>query len=95
MARKDAEKLLAQLDGWELVEDAKKIRKKFKFGDFKEAMKFVNQVAEIAESENHHPDIFVSYNRVEAMIFTHKILGLTESDFILAAKIDKKCREEK
>ena len=73
---------------WE-VEDEKKIEKKFKFKDFVEAMAFVNKVAEIAESEGHHPDIKISYNKVNISLTTHAIGGLSVNDFILASKIDE------
>lgn len=66
----------------------KKIERKFKFKDFKEAMSFINKVAPIAESEGHHPDIEISYNRVELELTTHAIGGLSPNDFIMAAKID-------
>ena len=73
---------------WEVVE-AKKIRREFKFKDFKEAMAFVSKVAEIANAEDHHPDIAIHYNRVVIELSTHAIHGLSESDFILAAKTEK------
>ena len=63
--------------------------KKFKFKNFLEAMKFVNAVAEIADQEQHHPDFCVHYNKVEIQLWTHAINGLSENDFIVAAKIDK------
>ena len=66
-----------------------KIHKLFKFKNFKEAMTFVNKVADLAESEGHHPDITIHYNKVDIIIWTHAIEGLSENDFILAAKIDK------
>lgn len=66
----------------------KKLERKFKFKDFKEAMVFVNKVADIAESEGHHPDIEISYNKVEIELTTHAIKGLSPNDFILASKID-------
>lgn len=59
-----------------------------KFRDFREAMSFVNRVADLAEEEGHHPDILISYNRVTFELFTHAINGLSENDFILASKID-------
>ena len=62
--------------------------KKFRFKNFADAMKFVNSVAGIAELEGHHPDFCVHYNKVEIELFTHAISGLSENDFILAAKID-------
>lgn len=71
------------------VEGDKKLSRSFKFGDFKEAISFVNRVAVIAEEEQHHPDIFVSYSRVNIELTTHAISGLSENDFIVAAKIDE------
>ena len=65
-----------------------RIHRMFKFKNFKEAMKFVNQVAEIAEIEGHHPDIKIVYNKVSLELFTHAVGGLSENDFIMAAKID-------
>ncbi len=73
--------------GWEVLAD-QKIKKLFKFKDFKEAMIFVNKVAVLAESEGHHPDIAVHYNKVDIVIWTYALGGLSENDFILAAKID-------
>ncbi len=79
---------LAQLKtDWEVVE-AKKIKKQFKFKNFKEAMHFINKVAELAESENHHPDMHIYYNRVIIELWTHAAGGLSENDFILAAKVE-------
>ena len=88
-ALKDREvnKFLKQISGWELKDGH--LFKKFKFKNFVEAMKFVNSVADIAEDEGHHPDFCVHYNEVEFEIWTHAINGLSENDFILAAKIDK------
>ncbi len=63
--------------------------KEFKFDDFKQALDFVNNVGEIAEKLNHHPDISISYNKVKIKIYTHKVDGLTEKDFELAEKIDE------
>lgn len=65
-----------------------RIHKQFKFGDFKQAVEFVNKVAGIAENEGHHPDIAIRYSKVEITLWTHAIGGLSENDFILAAKID-------
>jgi len=70
------------------VTDNKKISYEFKFKDFKEAMDFVNKVAEIAEEEQHHPDIYIFYNKVRIELWTHAINGLSENDFILATKIE-------
>lgn len=72
---------------WELVDD-KKIKHEFKFKDFKEAMSFVNKIADIAEAEGHHPDIYIFYNKVKIELSTHFIKGLSENDFIMAAKIE-------
>ena len=79
--------LLAQLDGWELVENHH-LRKAYKFPDFKSALAFVNRLGALAEEQQHHPDMQLSYGRVVVEIWTHKINGLTESDFVFAAKCD-------
>lgn len=79
--------LLQQIPTWALKEGH--LYKKFKFKNFTEAIKFVNSVAKIAEQEQHHPDFCVHYNRVKIELWTHAIKGLSENDFILAAKIDK------
>ena len=78
--------LLKQTKNWELREN--KISKDFSFSNFVQAMAFVNKVAEIAEQEGHHPDLHIHYNRVRCVLWTHAVSGLTENDFILAAKID-------
>ncbi|MFW9948736.1 MAG: 4a-hydroxytetrahydrobiopterin dehydratase [Candidatus Thorarchaeota archaeon] len=79
-----------QVEGWNLItEGIHRIQKKFYFEDFNDSMKFVNQVAIIAEQEDHHPDIHIYYDTVELEIHTHAIKGLHTNDFILAAKIDK------
>jgi len=83
----ESKRLLAQVEGWKLEE--KTIQKSFKFKNFVEAIKFVNRVADLAESEGHHPDIHISYNRVKLSLMAHVIGGLSENDFILAAKIDR------
>ena len=79
--------LLIQLNSWELVDG--KLQKKFRFRDFREGMEFANSVAKIAEEENHHPDILIRYGSVSLTLFTHFLKGLTENDFIVAAKIDE------
>lgn len=81
-------KLLRQLEGWEVVNEHH-LRKEYKFGDFKATQTFVNAVGDLAEAQWHHPDICFGWGRAEVTIWTHKIDGLTESDFILAAKIDQ------
>lgn len=88
LSLEEAEGYLAQVPGWEL-EGEKKIKKSWKFKDFKEAMVFVNNVANIAESEGHHPDISISYNKVNTELTTHAIGGLSENDFIMASKINQ------
>ncbi len=78
---------IKNLDNWDLLN--KTIQKEYKFKDFVESMKFVNAVAEIAEKNGHHPDIFISYNKVTLTLTTHAIKGLSLNDFIVAAKIDE------
>jgi len=77
----------AQVNGW-LVVEAHHLTKAYTFPDFKTALEFVNRAGAIAEQEGHHPDLCLSWGKVEVKTWTHKIDGLTESDFILAAKID-------
>ena len=79
---------IKEVPGW-MVFNFRKLNKEFKFKDFQKAMAFVNKVAALAEEEGHHPDIAISYNKVRLDISTHAIGGLSENDFILAAKIDK------
>jgi len=81
-------KLSAQTPEWEVV-DGHHIARDFRFSDFRAALDFTNQVGELAEGEGHHPDIYLAWGKVGIKIWTHKIDGLTESDFILAAKIDR------
>jgi len=88
LTREEIPPYMAQINGWELSEDATQISKKYKFKDFIGAINFVNHVAEIAEGEGHHPNIKINWNKVELENFTHAIGGLSENDFILAAKID-------
>jgi 4a-hydroxytetrahydrobiopterin dehydratase len=80
--------LQEQLPDWKIV-DEHHLEKSFVFPDFRTALEFVNRAGEVAEQQGHHPDLFLSWGQVKAKIFTHKIDGLTESDFILAAKIDQ------
>jgi 4a-hydroxytetrahydrobiopterin dehydratase len=75
--------------GWRLEQNATRLERRFEFRDFVEAMKFVNRVADIAEREGHHPDFAIHWNKVDLTLWTHKIGGLHENDFILAAKIDR------
>jgi 4a-hydroxytetrahydrobiopterin dehydratase len=79
---------LAQLHGWSLNrKGVHQLRKLFEFPDFAQAIAFVNQVAGVAEAENHHPDIYIAYRHVTIILWTKKAGGLTENDFILAAKV--------
>ncbi|MFA6520255.1 MAG: 4a-hydroxytetrahydrobiopterin dehydratase [Candidatus Paceibacterota bacterium] len=88
LTREEIPPYMAQINGWELSEDATEISKQYKFKDFIGAINFVNHVAEIAEAEGHHPDIHINYNKVKLVLSTHAIGGLSENDFILAAKVD-------
>ncbi len=88
MDRAEALDYIAENPDWNLNSDATKISKEFKFADFIGAINFVNLVADIAEEEGHHPDISIHYNLVTLELWTHAIGGLSENDFILAAKID-------
>ncbi len=90
MAPTAAEAYIGQLPGWRLVSgDPLKIVRQLRFKDFAQAMNFVGRVAEVSEAEGHHPDFCVSWNRVKLELFTHTIGGLSENDFILAAKINQ------
>ena len=85
-------KYLKKVDGWDVKKKENEIyflERKFDFKNFSESKKFVNQVGDIAEKESHHPDIVFGWGYATIQIFTHKIKGLVESDFILAAKINK------
>src|SRR3954468_2513230 len=80
--------LLSQLPDWTAPNEHHLFRV-FRFPDFKTALDFVNRAGEVAEQQGHHPDLLLAWGRVEVTIFTHKVQGLTESDFILAAKLDR------
>ncbi len=89
LSEEEIAKLQNQLSrAWEII-DGQKIRREFKFNDFKEALKFINRVGGIAEAEGHHPDIHNFYNRVILELWTHAIGGLHENDFIVAEKINR------
>lgn len=87
LSKKEALALLHELTRWELA--GKKIEREFQFKDFKEAMRFVEKVAALAEKEGHHPDIHIHWNRVTLELWTHAIDGLSPNDFILAHKINQ------
>jgi 4a-hydroxytetrahydrobiopterin dehydratase len=80
--------LAHQVPLWQVV-NQHHVTRKFEFPDFRKALAFVNRVGEVAEQQGHHPDILLAWGRAEVTVFTHKVDGLTEGDFILAAKIDK------
>ena len=82
----EAKKNLEKITGWKL--NGNKIEREFVFQDFKEVMKFVNNIARIAEEEGHHPDIHIHWNKVMLELWTHSMKGLSENDFIVAAKIN-------
>lgn len=86
LPRTAAEEFLCEVPQWALKD--KTIEREFQFKDFRQAMEFVNRVADIAEQQDHHPDILITYNKVTLTFSTHKVGGLSPKDFILAAKID-------
>lgn len=88
LSAEERKNLMEQVSGWQ-IEEEKKLAKSFSFKDFNEPMKLANKIWEIAESEGHHPDLFIAWGKLKVEIWTHAVGGLTESDFILAAKIDK------
>jgi 4a-hydroxytetrahydrobiopterin dehydratase len=89
LARSEAQALLSQAPGWALDETATRITRRFTFPDFVTALTFVQRIGEIAESEGHHPDISLGWGYAEVTFYTHKIKGLHENDFIMAAKVNK------
>lgn len=84
----EARECLCSLEGWSLNENGGSIQKEYRFKNFKEVIAFFNQIAQIAEEENHHPDLRIGYSRVGVELSTHSVKGLSENDFILAAKFD-------
>lgn len=100
LAGEDLARLLGQLDGWSTEEHGEagvqeagahrplRLVKQYRFPDFRQALAFVNRVGEVAEQEGHHPDIELGWGRVKLTVWTHSIGGLSENDFILAAKAD-------
>lgn len=90
MSEQEEDQYIKEVSDWTLSrEGIHKIERDFKFKNFKKAMKFVNDVADLAEQEGHHPDICIHYNKVNLELYTHAISGLHENDFILAAKINQ------
>lgn len=84
----ELDKLKSLVSGWDVIQEHH-LAKTFRFPDFQKALDFVNRVGAVAEQEGHHPDLYLSWGKVNVETWTHKIDGLTESDFILAAKIDQ------
>ncbi|UCD78766.1 MAG: 4a-hydroxytetrahydrobiopterin dehydratase [Desulfobacterales bacterium] len=89
MKGEELENLHKQLDGNWMVVDEHHLEREYKFNNFRQALAFTNQVGELAEAQGHHPDIYLAWGKVKLMVWTHKIDGLTESDFIFAAKVDE------
>lgn len=89
LSRAEAEIFHKETPKWDLTDDATWIRRSFKFADFVAALDFVNKVGALAEGEGHHPDISFGWGYADISLQTHKIKGLHENDFILAAKIDQ------
>ena len=89
MTKPEAEGMLAAVPDWKLEQNGTRLTRRFEFEDFRKAMEFVNRVADVAEEEQHHPDIAIHWNKVDLVLWTHKIGGLHENDFILAAKVDQ------
>lgn len=88
LTAREIKPLAAAVDDWSVIENHH-LEKRFDFADFKNALGFVNRIGVLAEEQGHHPDLYLAWGRVGVSIWTHKIDGLTESDFVLAAKIDR------
>lgn len=88
LSRAAAEKLLHEIPGWALSDTANEITRTWKFGNYYETMAFVNALAWVAHREDHHPDLEVGYNRCQVRFSTHSVNGLSENDFICAAKLN-------
>lgn len=88
LSAEEIKPLLAQLEGWTVV-SGKRLAKTYRFPDFAKALAFVNRAGAVAEAEGHHPDLHLSWGKVGVELFTHAIGGLSENDFILAAKLDE------
>lgn len=88
LSRDQAVEFMAQVPAWSLDDAATRISRTFKFGNFAQALAFVNEVGRLAEEQNHHPDIAFGWGHATVTLYTHKIKGLHQNDFVLAAKID-------
>jgi 4a-hydroxytetrahydrobiopterin dehydratase len=93
LVQEEARRMLASVPGWQLEENGTRLARRFEFEDFKKAIEFVNRVADLAEDQGHHPDIAIHWNKVDLVLWTHKIGGLHENDFILAAKVNRLLEE--
>ncbi len=91
LSRGEAAELAPQIPSWSLAD--REIKREFRFKDFRQVMLFTNQIAKIVDEQDHHPDLFISYNKVVISFSTHKIGGLSMNDFIMAAKIDRSSDE--
>lgn len=89
MSREEAEAAMKAVPGWSLMDDGKRIERTWRFKDFAEAYALVRKASELAEAEGHHPDITFGWGYCTVSLYTHKIKGLHENDFIMAAKIDQ------
>ncbi|MCP5419271.1 MAG: 4a-hydroxytetrahydrobiopterin dehydratase [Gammaproteobacteria bacterium] len=88
LAKAEAETMLAQVPGWSLTQDGARLERRFTFRNFASALAFVNQVGRVAEQEDHHPDISFGWGYASIVYYTHKIGGLHENDFVMAAKLN-------
>jgi 4a-hydroxytetrahydrobiopterin dehydratase len=89
LTHEEAERYLNLVRNWELLDDARLIRRTYRFGNFREALAFAGKVGELAEAEGHHPDVCFGWGYLTVALQTKKINGLHENDFIMAAKIDR------
>ena len=89
MAPPEVDSALRAVDGWDAREERTRIHKHYRFKDFVTAMRFVDAMAVLAEAEGHHPDFSVHYSAVDVTLWTHAVGGLSDNDFILAAKLDR------
>ena len=94
LSRAEAEAYLIDTPGWELTMDATRLQRNFKFKNFMTALSFVNRIGDLAENEGHHPDISIGWGYCNVTLYTHKIKGLHENDFIMAAKINERYSPE-
>lgn len=92
MTRAEAESMLAHVPGWRLEDEATRIERRYRFGDFAAALDFVDAIGAVAEAEGHHPDISFGWGYATVSLQTHAIKGLHENDFVLAAKVEEAAR---